>query len=246
MKHLSYYLLLLLVHCSLLAEEAGPIMLYTEHFPPYNFEDEGTLKGINFELVELMCKRAKLDCQFTLLSWNRAYQAAKNNQNSGVFSTSRNAQRELKFLWVGPLVSSTANFYRLKSRSDISIVNETDLLKYTVAAAHNDVYEDVLLDLGFEQNKNLLDVSGADNGTKLFLAGKLDLMIASPNTLVHKVGSKIDLIEPVFSLDTAKLEGNHIAFNLDTSPIIIKKLNDALIELYQKDIQQQLIEKYAL
>lgn len=241
-----YLIILLLFHTSLTAEGLDRVVLYTEQFPPYNYESQGKLEGINFELVELMCQRAKLDCQFELLPWNRAFNLAKTTPNAGVFSTSRNDQREPDFLWVGPLVSSQAYFYKLKSREEIKVVAHTDILKYTVAATHNDIYENLLMNMGFVLNQNLLAVSDKNDGTELFFSGKLDLLVASPNTLLHKIGSRKHLVEPLMPLNVDNLKGNHIAFSLQTKPEVIQKLNRALAELRKENKHLELISKYAI
>lgn len=246
MNGIYVFLLLLFVHASSVAENLEHVVLYTEQFPPYNYEDQGELKGINFELVELMCERAKINCTFEILPWNRAFNLAKTTPNAGVFSTSRNDKREPEFVWVGPLVSSQAYFYKLKSRPEVKVVDNTDILKYTVAATHNDIYENILMEMGFIPNKNLLGVSGKSDSTKLFFAGKLDLLVASPNTLLHKVGSRRDMVEPLIPLNIDSLKGNHIAFSLQTKPEVIKKLNQALAELRKENKHLELITKYAI
>jgi polar amino acid transport system substrate-binding protein len=246
MNGIYVLLLLLFIHASSVAEDFEHVVLYTEQFPPYNYADNGKLKGINFELVELMCDRAKINCTFELLPWNRAYNLAKTTPNAGVFSTSRNERREPDFLWVGPLVSSKAYFYKLKSRPEIKVVDSSDILKYTVAATHNDIYENILMEMGFIPNKNLLGVSGESDSTKLFFAGKLDLLVASPNTLLHKVGSRRDMVEPLIPLNIDSLKGNHIAFNLQTRPEVVEKLKRALVEIWQEKLHHELINKYAL
>ncbi|GAB2907354.1 hypothetical protein GCM10027181_03050 [Rheinheimera gaetbuli] len=78
---------------------------YTEHLPPYSYIEQDKLTGLNVELIRALCQRIQLSCNLQLLPWRRAFDMALHNPNSGVFSTSRSAEREMRFQWVGPIVS---------------------------------------------------------------------------------------------------------------------------------------------
>ena len=220
------------------------LQFFTEHFPPYNFQQGGELQGINYELVKLACQRAKIKCHYQLVSWKRAYRYALEQKNTGVFSTSKSAERQPHFQWVGPLVSSENYFYKLKSRTDINITSDEEVIRYTVAAPRNDIYEDVLIDMGFRKHKNLLGLSEKYESVKLFFSGKIDLIIASPVTLPYQMGKERELIEKVWPLEVPQLDGNFIAFNVESDPALLQQLNTAIEQLHREGVPTELINKY--
>lgn len=242
-KSAVFCLLFFLPQGATMAKERK-LQLYTEHFPPYNFQHQGVIQGINYELVELGCQRAKINCYYQLVSWKRAYRYAQQKKNTGVFSTSKSAERQPYFQWVGPLVSSENYFYKLKSRTDIHISSDEEAIRYTVAAPRNDIYEDVLIDMGFSANENLLGLSGKYESVKLFFSGKIDLIIASPVTLPYQMGKERELIEKVWPLQVPQLDGNYVAFNLESDPALLKKLNTAIEQLHREGVTKALIKKY--
>ncbi|NVK24434.1 MAG: ABC transporter substrate-binding protein [Gammaproteobacteria bacterium] len=229
------------------ATHASELELFTENFPPYNFIGHNEIIGINADILSRACLIADIDCTVSLLPWSRAYKAASVMQNSGVFSTSRNEQRENEFIWVGPLVSSNTCFYRLKTRSDIVVTNSDSLKNYTVGISRNDIYEKVLQNKGFQKGINYLTYSKKHEDTKVFKNGKLDLIIGSSVTLASQLGSagiKLEDVVPVFELKDDSLVGNFLALNKTTDPIIAAKLQDAIDQLKATGEFESIISSY--
>ena len=213
---------------------ANNLSIYTEQFPPYNYLHDNKIVGINLDIVKQACETAEINCTFKLYPWLRAYKAALHYNNAGVMSTSRSEEREELFQWVGPLVYSKNYFYKLASRDDIQVSTAEDLLKYTVSAQIGDIYQDVLLDSGFKNDKNLLQVSSKYRGVKLFYEGKLDLLIATDKTIEHKLGKygydSSELV-PIFPLTFPKSKGNYLALNKSVPKSLVDKLQQAVDQL---------------
>lgn len=56
---------------------AAPLAILTEEFPPYNYTQDGRLRGISTDILRLMLAQAGMDAQadsFQVLPWSRAYQ----------------------------------------------------------------------------------------------------------------------------------------------------------------------------
>lgn len=230
------------------AESKQPsLKIYTEHFPPYNYLADGKVVGINVELVQYLCDKSDVSCQFELLPWTRAFKLAQKNANSGVISTSRNKAREHSFQWVGPLAFSKAFFYKLKARDDIQLTSMTQALNYTVGIQRSDIYEKMLLENGFTKGLNLLEVSSKHEDINLFFMGKLDLIIGSELTLPYQVkdaGYSTSTVTEALELPLLKLEGNFLAINLQTSPELVKQLQQQLQLLKEQGGIQRFIDKY--
>lgn len=214
--------------------KATNLTIYTEQFPPYNYLKNNKIVGINLDIIKQACKNAQIKCTFKLYPWLRAYKAALKYENAGVMSTSRSEEREAEFQWVGPLVYSKNYFYKLVNRDDIQVTSEQDLLNYTVSAQNGDIYQDVLVDLGYVRGKNLLQVSSKYKGVKLFYEGKLDLLIATDKTLEHKLGQygyDSKQLVPIYPLTLPKSKGNYLALNKAVPKKIVDKLQKAVDQL---------------
>lgn len=244
MRYLA--LLLGVIHCTLFAKEPQ-LIIYTEHFPPYSFQAEDQITGINIELVKEACHIAKIGCSFEILPWSRAMKSAQYHKNSGIASTSRSFAREKLFQWVGPLVSGKNYFFKLKSRNDINATSLQDLTKYTVAANRNDIYEKILIDRGFVKGRTLLDTSSQESRVKLFFDGKLDLLIASSITLptyLHERGYDSSIIEPVLPLKLPELQGNYLALNLAVNKKLTTQLNKAVEYLIESGRVKKIVDSF--
>jgi len=86
---------------------AADLVAYTEEWAPYNFTEEGTIKGISTDIIRAACSAAKLDCDTLMVPWARAYKTASHTPNTLVFTTARKLSREQEFLWVGPILRQT-------------------------------------------------------------------------------------------------------------------------------------------
>lgn len=224
-----------------------PLQLFTESFPPYNFLQEEQLTGINYEIVATACELAEIECDFSLVHWNRAYTAALSQENTGVFTTARYPKREALFRWAGPLVFSNACFYRLKSRTDIIVNGEQDLLNYTVGIARGDIYQDVLNDLGMTEGEEYLTFSNKHEDSEMFAHNKLDLMIGSSLTLAYqlkRVGLTPADVVPVLELNDDALGGNHLALHKSTDLTIVNALQSAMDRMLQDNTYAEIVARY--
>lgn len=219
--------------------------MYTEHFPPYSFEQDNKITGLNAELVRRSCELANITCDFQLLPWLRAFDAAQKDPQAGLFSTSRNPQREELFQWIGPLAHSNAHMYWLKSRSDVAPRSLEEAKKFIVGVARGDVYEIYLQDQGFEVDVNLLRFNSKADAVLPFLHGKLDLLIASELILpvwLAEHQHSVTAVEAVVNL--SEIGHNYLALNKQISPEIRQRLQAALDELHKNGEFTQLSQQF--
>ena len=224
---------------------AEQLNLYTEHFPPYSYMQADTVTGLNTELLRLSCQKAKIQCDFRLYPWLRAYEAASKDKLGALFSTSRNALREPLFKWVGPLAHSKASMYRLKNRPDINPASLEEAKRYIVAVARGDVYEMYLQSQGFEHGVNLLGLAAKADAVGLFLQGKVDLLIGSAlilPTWLAQYDETVDIIEPV--IDLSVVGPNYLALNAAVPDSVVQRLQLALDQVYASGEYQQLATYY--
>jgi polar amino acid transport system substrate-binding protein len=82
------------------------LAIYTENYPPLNYEENGEAKGLSVDLMLEIFKRAELPYErhnITVVPWARGYTETQRRPNSILFSTVRTPEREGLFKWVGPI-----------------------------------------------------------------------------------------------------------------------------------------------
>lgn len=232
---------------SYIAYSKPVITIYTEQFPPYNFSNKGQLQGVNLDITRALCKRVNVDCQFELLPWTRAYHLAQKNKASGLVSTARSPERELLFQWVGPLISSRTFFYRLTSNRHINPTDLSQVSNYTLGLARGDVYEQLVYDIGFIKDKNLLNFSHHYEYINLFFKNKIDLILGSESTIDYQLqqyGHDSSEVVKLVELPVNKLKGNYLAFNKSVPKEIVEKFNQELAALRKVDDLDTFRQRY--
>nr|WP_315483977.1 transporter substrate-binding domain-containing protein [uncultured Undibacterium sp.] len=83
------------------------INITTEYLYPLNIADKegGAIYGQSADKVHELFKRSQLPYQMRVMSWNRAFELARNQADTCVFSTARIKERESWFHWIGPIAT---------------------------------------------------------------------------------------------------------------------------------------------
>ena len=92
------------------ADEPMPdFRIMTEHWVPYQFKENDTIRGISVDLlVDLLdrvgSRQGRADIE--MVPWARGYRYAQKIKNAILFLTSRTPEREHLFKWVGPVIQN--------------------------------------------------------------------------------------------------------------------------------------------
>lgn len=92
---------------SLVQAENKTITVTTEYLYPLNMVDGHSPRvfGQAADKVHELFKRSQIPYEIKLITWNRAFELARQSNNTCVFSTARIPERESWFHWVGPIAS---------------------------------------------------------------------------------------------------------------------------------------------
>ncbi len=138
--------------CSVSAAQTkqDTIQITTEHYYPFSISDkDGVVYGASADKIHELFKRSKLTYQMNMLSWNRAFELARNNANTCVFSTSRTKERESSFHWIGPVM--TGNWAMFGSPDKLNkVTNLKDIKQSTIGTEEGQVSLAYLSDKGFK------------------------------------------------------------------------------------------------
>ena len=217
---------------------AQTIHLKTENYPPFNMTGPGdSIIGISTEIVVTLFKRAGVDYTLELLPWQRAFSLALNEQDNAVFSTTRTAQREAKFKWVGPLVENNWVFLAKKSRN-ISVQNLEEGKGYRVGGYQGDAVALYLTDQGYQMDLTQRDELNARKISR----DRIDLWATG-----HLLGPYYAMQQGVAGLVpvmTFRETIMSIAFNINTDNAIIDRLNAELEAMKQEGVVARIQDQY--
>lgn len=206
---------------------ADDLTIYTENYPPYNYEEGGKVVGMSTEKLVAAIQKAGVNidpANIELVPWARAYKAAQDSANTCVFSTTRTAERENMFAWVSPLAPTQIGLIA-KADSTITISDAKDANSYKVGVIRDDVGQMLLKSAGV----STFDISKTiELLAKKLNAGRIDLVSYEVNvfkSLAKKAGMDESQFKVVHILSESELG---LACHKDTDPAVLEKLRNAL------------------
>lgn len=227
-----------LLMCSQFAYSKPDITIYTEQFPPYNFSNKGELQGINLDIVRDLCEQVKVECKFELLPWLRAYNLVQKDPYAGLVSTARSPERESLFHWIGPLVASRTFFYRLAENEHINPTDLSQITNYSLGVVRGNIYEQLVEEIGFVNDKNLLKFSHRFEYLNLFFKKKIDLIFGSELTLDYQLqqfGYGDKKVVKLVELPMDSTQGNYLVLNKSMPKELVQQFKTQLIKLQMID-----------
>jgi polar amino acid transport system substrate-binding protein len=202
-----------------------PLTIYTENSPPGNYLENGILKGFAVDVVHEIERRLKRTDPIHTVPWARGYHLAQTRPDTALFSTTRLAQRESLFKWVGPLYSQQWGFYARKGRR-LKITSLEDARKISrIGTYRNDAKEQFLKSLGFS---NLVSSNKNVSNVKHLLRDNIDLWVSSDfnvHYIARQAGVNPNDIELVFPFHRVE---NYIAFSRQTPDEVVAAWQQAL------------------
>lgn len=244
------YLLPLLVLCaslfiplSLSAASLDNFTIMTEEYPPYNFEQNGELKGIAIDLMAEILKRThskKTLKDIQLLPWARSYNDVQEKPNTILFSMTRSKERENLFKWVGP-ITPTKIVIIAKKADKVKIANAGDLKKYKIGAIRDDIGHQLLTKNGVTDPELSADIVTI---IKKMDAKRLDIWAYEENVAywgLKNNGKNLADYETVYTLLSADL---YIAFHKSTPDNVITEIQNTMNEIKKDGTYQKILNKY--
>ncbi len=228
---------------------AKELLFVAEDLPPFHFLDANNKPtGVLVEVIEAVIKEANVDGTIELMPFARCYQSIQNQADIFMFSLLKTPDRTPKFQWLGQTYKAKAYLVGLNSRTDLQLNNLDDakgLVIGTIRGYHSEHY---LKDADFTTDNNLnLSVNYEQMWGMLFKK-RIDLVLTNFIALefeLESIGLEVDAVTPYLELEDFpnKL---HIATSLTTSAQTVKQLKNALINIKNNGIYQQIMTKWGL
>lgn len=219
---------------------ARDLTIYCEYPAPEKVEI-GNKGGLIYDQVWELMRRTDINIPVTQVSWKRGYAEATGKPDVGLFPTTRTAEREKLFHWIGPILRLQWVFYGL-NESGIVINSLEDAKKVgSIGTYANDSKEQWLRSKGFT---NLVSVMENVTNMKKLYDKRIDLMVGSPsvtNQWPERYGFDPDKLVVVYPFKTVDL---YLALSKDTSMDTVWALEKAFKSMAEEGTIATLYEKW--
>ncbi len=114
---ISMAIAVLLIAISPAVCETKQVSLTFMQWPPFEYVENGTPKGIDLEIAKTTLEKMGFKVNLINYPWKRAYNAAKHGEADGIFSMGKRAERETDFVYPSePLIISGWYLYFPKDK----------------------------------------------------------------------------------------------------------------------------------
>lgn len=221
---------------------AADLVAYTEEWPPYNYTEQGQVKGIATEALRAACAEAQLSCEINMVPWARAYAVVSGTPDTLLYTTARKPSREKEFLWVGPLFPRATWVY---GRAGSPIRDFKELARHKVGIVRGEASEQDLEKAGVPRHAMMPESSNA-LVLKALLGGWVDAMVDTEIGMAWNLRTMQLPAGEVQRLMKLTDEGAYyFALNLKTDPTIRERLQRALDKLQKNGRLAALSAGYA-
>lgn len=213
---------------------AADLVVYTEHYPPFNYADEqGTIQGLATDKVRQVLDATGLSYEIRLVPWARAMKNVLERENALIYTITRIPEREAKFDWLVPLAG--ANFHLFARADDQRTITYDKLLSgaYTVVCVASDLTCGFLKTAGVPE-KSIISVTKAESGTtdfRLVIAGRADMYLSE--MLVNGYFRKSEGYDPAVTKPVLKMDMK-TGFYLASGMHMQQMARDHIRQTYEK------------
>jgi polar amino acid transport system substrate-binding protein len=228
-----------------LGADERKLAVVTEEWAPYNYLDDGVLKGFSVEVVQAILERLNLKVPIELYPSMRASLMLGTVPGTMMITMLRTPEREDRYKWIGPLGDGVIYFYK-KIGSPLEIANLEDAKKVRlVACRHAGLVFNTLKAAGFIN----LDPSSTDGESvyKKLLLDRCDLAVSDTPLGVRHILRKLNVPPNALVQTPVKLVGAplYIACSKDIADHEVAQWQKALDGLKASGVFGALQRKYS-
>lgn len=201
----------------------------TEDFPPFNYDEDGELKGIAVELLYAAYQEKGFSLPEDAIRiglFTEGYQTTRTTPGYAIFSTARIPEREDLFLWAGPIASYDIVLFARRG-SDITVLEDSDLNTFKIGAVEDDISVLELKRAGVDDTQIITDPDPI-NLIRMLDAGRIDLFASGDLAGEYLVAEETGIygyFNQVCRLTTVDL---YYAFNRETPQQDVEWFQSAL------------------
>lgn len=237
----------MLFPATLWASSLDELNLVTEFYPPYNYEEDGQIKGISVDILLRALEKTGSSLtrsDIELMQWSKGYDLALNSPGTLLFATTRTEDREDLFKWAGP-ISPTKISLVAKKGSGVGIDNLGDIAAkdYKIGVVKDDVAHQILKKRGVPESCLEIRAFPGLNFMELY-KGEIDAWAYEENVAMWisgVYGFDSSDFDPVYTLQKGEF---FYAFHKDTPDSAVNALQKALDEVRAEGGYEQVMDEY--
>lgn len=229
---------------------AGPTLNFvTQSFAPFSYEEAGRAAGPTVEIMQAICDKAAVSCQFSVVPWRRAMVDVEDGLADGLFPILPDSEREKTYIFSNPLVATAYSFFVpansnwvYKSPADLSGMTigvfgpsgTANTLQGVVAQS-----KDVRTELELNNLTAFRKLLGGRYGERAAVIANRDvgrMLLKQENIGEGKLAGDLKPISYSFGMSRKK----------STSAAQIAALNKALGELHKSGKIKEILDQYGL
>ena len=223
---------------------AAPIKIVTSPWPPYEFNDNGHLKGTDVDVIREAFSRMGIPVKIEMYPWARCLKMVQSGEAEGIFTLSKNPKREKFLIYPEEVINYSENVFFYNKKKPFKFDGTLESLKgRLIAVTQNYNYgKDFLESNLFRRDNASYDVFGirkiANERDDLFICDKLVGI-----SLAKKEGvlSKLSYIPKPLSIKKMFL-----AFRKDNpkSAQLIKDFDKAIKSMKKDGTYKKILDRY--
>jgi len=193
---------------------------------PFAFKENSIISGPVYEIGKAVLEHAGLSYTYKIKPWTRVYNNGLSRENYLIGCLGRTPAREKMFKWIGPVTKGIAVFF-YKLKSNPFKIDSLEQAKSYDIVMQRDSYNHDFLRLNQFNDAKLFPVNKNDQIIQMLLAKRYPLILMTEEQLLDiSEKKKIDLSlfeKALFAFEVK----DYIAFNISTSPDLVKKVRNA-------------------
>ncbi len=228
-------------------KRAAPLQLVTGNYPPYEYEEDGRVRGLAVDILTEAFKRCGQPFTIKVVPWARALREAQEGSADAIFTAVKTPEREQALLFTHePIIALVVSLF---VRKDAGIAYTGDLaplaqLRFgTVNQFSNGALFDGAVKSGLIKKAEV--VNETDNNVKKLLASRIDVMVNNRYGAIHFLKKNQALAQVVELAPEVDNSPGYLAFTKKRDFSKLAQAYDAALEAMKRDgSYRRILERY--
>lgn len=227
MNWMTWLVAALLLSCNV-AQACG-LRVLTEDLPPYQVVQQNhVVAGSAYLQVESIFSAAGLPCKTEVLPWARAFDIARSQPNTLIYSLARLPAREALFVWLMPLINADYRYYSADNNVIEQIQQGKLPTEFVAVAVAGSMMDTTLQQLGFVPDQNLIQVKDVNAQWKMLQINRAQLTLAFEPDFKALADAKVRTTQFYASRHVVRQIQLYLAAHPKTDPALLELLKEAI------------------
>jgi polar amino acid transport system substrate-binding protein len=220
------------------------VRLVADPYPPYQYEEGGSVRGVDHDIIEEAFKVRGIIAETDLYSWDECIAQMDEEKAGGIFQITRTTERVRRFIFSHELRTATTLFFKNK---DLCIVTDGSAEPALLLRSHKiGVLSGYSYDPVVDNVSGELKVEKQSSESLLYglLAGEFDLALLDLGVAAYLI--KKLRIEGLDSIPGYKIMRHlYVAFRKDLRELV-DLFDSGLQEIKENGVYDGIFRKYGL